>query len=206
MSNVNDGYSDCKALGRKILSLGTGREWEWFNGQFEMNQSPEVTDPIYITHVDQMYQEDLDSPHWLVGQDIFRYLEEYKYRDYDEIHAQRIFEHIPVDQIHYLGYLLYSVAVPGAKLVITVPDFQKVFALLNTLDADKLTGMEFKRGLIKVTTELFNEPSDPHQSPWTQALAKYYLEVEGYWKISSIEYVRLDGRDWYMKITADRQN
>ena len=188
----------------KVLSIGTGREWEAFDQKFCNMEGASPDQKIAeIIHVDKIY-EGSEIPD-LVGEDIFTYLENYNYRDFDVICAQRVFEHIPVDQIGYLLYLLYTTASDKASIEIIVPDFEAVLIVLNELDADKQIATEFNKHLIQVTTELFNEPSDPHRSAWTKKLAKYYLELEGYWKISDIEYVCLDGRDWYLKIRADRQ-
>lgn len=191
----------------KILSIGTGRDYEEFN-RLHCAGKISCDEPIEIFHVDKLYgdytkylKHSLLSP-----KDIFEFLEKYSEKDICEIYAQRIFEHIPIDRIHYLLYLLYSVSKPGATLFITVPDFEKVMQKVTLMDAEKQTAQQFSRDLICVTTEMFNEPSDPHRSVWTPNLAKYYIELEKYWKISQIQYVSLDGRDWYMQIEAHKIN
>ncbi len=64
--------------------------------------------------------------------------------------------------------------------------------------------IKFSNMMIMAHTEIFNEPNDPHKSIWTKKMAKYYFEMEGYWKDIKIDYTSLDGRDWYLKIEAVR--
>ena len=99
-------------------------------------------------------------------------------------------------------------AIKSADMVIHSGDFvdRKVLETLKSLDPFSQTAIQFNKQLIQVSTELFNEPNDPHKSPWTKKLAKYYVELEDYWKVTSIKEVSLDGRDWYMQINAVKQN
>lgn len=190
-----------------ILSIGTGRKYKLVDSMIRDSVSTEAD----ITHVDPSYNfiSDYEDDNVLetdesilVKNDIFNYLEQYSDEDITHIYSQRVFEHIKTEDISYLLYLLYECSVADAKLEIIVPNFQYVFQDALSLDADKMTAKEFNRKLIECTTELFNEPTDPHRSIWTTALAKYYIELEGYWKIDDITHIKIDQRSWYMKITA----
>lgn len=200
----------------KVLSLGTGREFESVNKRW-------MTPDTVIHHVDMLYAMDADSRYnelkWELretsepgsrvhfhGMKILEFLESYPCRDFDEILAQRVFEHIPVTEISYMLYLLRCIAADGAELNIIVPDFTKVFEKISLMDPEKMCASEFNRSMIEVTTEMFNEPNDPHCSIWTPAFARYYIELEKYWKVAELKYVTLDNRDWYMSITANRIN
>lgn len=190
----------------KILSIGTGREWREFNSNHPND---------FVVHVDYLYNNDrdlytVDENCSLIGEDIFHYLENYPEKDFDAIEAYRVFEHIPTDKISYLLYLLYSVSKPNAILRIVVPDFLEVGEELGKLEqllscnSIQLSPITFNRKLIELTTEFFNEKSDPHQSVWTPNLAAYYLSLEGYWNPSGFTHIQLDGRKWYLDICASR--
>ncbi len=183
----------------KILTIGSGRDWKKYDDIYAPTSE--------LMHVDAMYKyETSEGSSHMIGEDIIQYLENNNSLSYNIIHGQRIFEHIAVDKLQYLLYLLYCSAAPDATLHITVPDFEKVLETLKSLDPFSQTAIQFNKQLIQVSTELFNEPNDPHKSPWTKKLAKYYVELEDYWKVTSIKEVSLDGRDWYMQINAVKQN
>ena len=191
----------------RILSIGTGREWREFNAYHSDS---------FVVHVDYLYNNNHhivfseNDNCELIGEDIFKYLENYPERDFDSIEACRVFEHIPADKISYLLYLLYSVSKPKATLRIVVPDFLKVGEELNKLEellacnSIQLAPRVFNRKMIELTSEFFNEKSDPHQSVWTPNLANYYLSLEGYWVPGGFTHIHLDGRNWYLDMCASR--
>lgn len=118
--------------------------------------------------------------------------------------ASRVFEHFNEDEIGLNLFLLHRVAAPEAKLEIIVPDFVKIVESFNLLEKalnekSNMKAGEFSLELLKVNTEIFNEPSDPHKSIWSKTFGQYRIEKEGYWKVEQIQYVTLDNRDWYLK-------
>ena len=185
----------------RILELGAGRDWQtnWLNHEYP--------DDI-ITCVDASYDDDiqaevpLEQNLHLIRSDITSYLEQYNGPKFDKIFASRVMEHIPYDQLHYLTYLLHKVCVDNGELIISVPDYEKISELISTLDHKRMKADEFNLGLIKTHTEVFNGLFDPHQSIWTQKLASYYLELEGYWEINCMEHITIEKRDWYIEIVA----
>jgi predicted SAM-dependent methyltransferase len=186
----------------KILEVGSGRNWQkWIDHKEDK-----------ITCVDQIYTEKDKSqcfekyPHIeLLGGDLQSFLENYTDEDFDLVVAQRIFEHITPDQIPYHLYLIRQIISEGGKIEIVVPDFKKVIKSFDAVDPHKDNAIKFNSMMIMAHTEIFNEPNDPHSSIWTPKMAKYYLELEGYWQDIKIGYTNLDGRDWYMKIEAVRK-
>jgi hypothetical protein len=158
----------------------------------------------------------------IYGDDIFTFLENYKIRNISYIVANRVFEHIPREKMFYLLYLLKDISEDGAILSIVVPNFIEIFEKLLTLDKNLLPEnfekkdskwknfspsyidqvSQFEKSLIDIHTEIFNEPSDPHRIVWTPGLAKYYIELENYWKITNIDKISLDNREWYLKILS----
>ena len=130
-------------------------------------------------------------------------VESYIGPDFDRIIAQRVFEHIPSDTIPYVLYLCSQIIEEGGKIGIVVPDFKKVIDTLNSLDPNHDTAIHFNKWMTWCHAEVFNEPNDPHQSLWTDKIARYYMELEGYWENIKIEdNFTIDNRDWYMKISA----
>ena len=88
---------------------------------------------------------------------------------------------------------------------IIVPDYIQVLSTLTKLNPNDQTASEFNRDMINIHTEVFNEPSDPHLSIWTKDLARYYFELEGFWKITKLDQIELDGRNWYLHIIAHKK-
>lgn len=203
-----------------ILHLGCGKDWKRELG----NSSTGKYDDVYHIFVDKLFEgcEDLGENFITYGDDIFKFLEGYDGANIDKIIAHRVFEHIDFKDISYLLYLLHEVAANDCILDIIVPDYDKVAFVISSLDPEKMTAKEFNLKMIQCHTEVFNEPYDPHRSIWTQALAKYYLELEGYWSIKkkavltdvfsvnkyledyvpSIETIQLDNRKWYIRIIS----
>lgn len=181
----------------RILDLGPGRDWRRYLNHIGSE----------ITCVDralshESIQTKMGSKILFPGEDVFTFLEGYMEEAFDQIFASRFFEHIHYERIPYLLYLLYTVSRPGTTLQIIVPDYVKVAEDFRTLNHKKMKALTFNRRMIQIHTEVFNEPNDPHQSVWTPMLAEYYMTVEGYWNEPKIEYVALDGRDWYIKIES----
>jgi len=136
--------------------------------------------------------------------DVFEFLTLYSNRDIKFIYSSRMFEHLQEKDIFYLLYLLYSVSKKNAFLRIIVPDFLEVLEELEKLSVEDCSVKEFREKLTSVTTEIFNEPSDPHKSVWTTQLAEYYITTEKYWDLLTVKHTTVDNRSWYLDITAKR--
>lgn len=181
----------------RILELGAGRDWVKWRGS---GQHVDCVDSSYgaQTFIDLEYANDVDNVE-LHSENIFEFLENYAGQPYTKIIANRVMEHIAPDQLHYLMYLLHKVSSEGSLLEIVVPDFTKVAEAISVLNMD-MVAKDFNLGMIMAHTEVFNTPSDPHQSIWTATLAHYYIELEDYWKIENMKHVTMEKRDWYMSI------
>lgn len=195
-----------------ILDLGCGRRWTKWIPEVESDPNDYIVycvDTIFNTSrtakydFEQLYSENDNVK--LIGANIFDFLQNYKRNDVQTIYSDRTFEHIPYDKLHFLFYLLKEVCRPDAKMIFTVPNFKTVFDDISRYQHKITQGGQITKDLIDFHTEVFNEKYDPHLSIWTPDLAYYYVELENYWKINSIEdNYKIDNRDWYMKITATR--
>jgi len=129
----------------------------------------------------------------------------------DKITCSRYMEHVPLKDLISFIYLLHNSCKKDGILEILVPDHRYYAETLIGLDKVLPVGeinKDFLNRLLEITTEFCNEPYDPHGSIWTENLAKYYLEFEGYWQIKEITSVGrnstyLDYRP-YLKIIASR--
>ena len=181
---------------RNILHLGVGKDWEEIYERRDREHD-------HLIFVDKSLGSEVSK----YGPDIhtcgiIEYLEGYNRKDIDSVVAQRVFEHFDYKDLPYLLYSIWLICRPEATLSITVPDFNLVSEEVKTLNAEKMKAQVFNNMMIQCHTEVFNEPSDPHRSIWTKNLAEYYLTLEDYWSVNSIDHMTLDGRPWYLYILA----
>ncbi len=184
---------------KQILELGAGKNWKKYK---EMNENGDE-DKFEVTCIDLSYkQDDQIGNITIMSWDVFEYLQT-THKTFDEIKADRIFEHIPYNEIPHLLYLCKEALNVDGRLSFIVPDFQKVFDTVDNLNPHGPASI-FNRQMIDIHTEIFNEPEDPHRSVWTMQLADYYMSLEGFWKNIEIKETTLDNRDWYLQISAHR--
>jgi len=184
-----------------ILDLGTGKRWRKYNNEdlYKNNIVTCVDRSYYNSNINIMKKPGINFS----CSDIISFLENTE-KMFHIIIADRVFEHFSYDQIPYVLYLCKEVLYDGGKIEITVPNFQQVFDVVDQINYISDNPLDFNRKMIDVHTELFNTPNDPHRSIWTMHLATYYMEIEGFWKDIKISEVKLDNRDWYMKIEATK--
>jgi len=130
----------------------------------------------------------------------------YKFKEQCDLAiAYRVMEHIPRKEIDFALYSIWKTLKPEGILDIIVPNFINLAKFI--LQEDEIFSNNKFSEIVKydilVSTEIYNEPSDPHQSIWTPTRAKIYIETEGLFKIHSIKekYV-IDNRDIYMRVIS----
>ncbi len=132
--------------------------------------------------------------------DIYEFMERTKII-FDKVCIYRFLEHVPMDKIIYFIYLISTITVKGSKIDIIVPNYKKLAEMLLNEKIDDT----FNNNNILLTTELLNQPPDPHTSIWTVDRAYHFWEMEGRFKIENIESnYEFDGRDIYLRFWAER--
>ena len=140
-------------------------------------------------------------------EDAFEFLSKTKHL-FDKIIIHRFLEHIAASEVLYFIYLMSTVLRPrpnvlGAGTIdIIVPDYQE---LAHRILNENVNSKYFERDNILTTTELLNEPGDPHASIWTIPRIKHFFELEGRFEVIKIENgYHFDGRDIYLHAVVER--
>jgi hypothetical protein len=173
-------------------------------------------DPYFLVNLDTMYyrisdpaviEQEYDDWIQTINQtfycqeDAISFMERTR-MSFNKICIYRFLEHISFTQVQYFIYLLSTITESGAWVDIIVPNYETLARLI--LNELPLAG-NFEADNILLTTELLNEPSCPHASIWTPARARYFMELEGRFKVEDvIENYEFDGRDIYMRFWAER--
>jgi hypothetical protein len=133
--------------------------------------------------------------------DIFKYMERTRLF-YDRICIYRFLEHVKMRDVPYFIYLVSNVLLAGGTADIIVPDYKKLASMLIIEKIEE----NFEAGNILLTTEILNEPFDPHASIWTADRIKYFWELENRFKVEVIEPFTLDNRDIYLRAIIRRKD
>jgi hypothetical protein len=193
---------------KSILNLGSGK----INLNFDKKDNFIINlDRNYFTSVTPLYAE-LKYFKWLSGviskceldvkYDIFEFLEVYKYK-LNKIIIYRLFEHLCRDKILYFIYLLSTVTENGSTIDLISPDFKLLSKMILNED---INDINFGKNDIIISTEIFNEVSDPHMNITTIDRIKYLFEYEGRFEvINSISPYKYDGRDIYFRSLIRRK-
>lgn len=121
---------------------------------------------------------------------------------FDRIVIYRFLEHIPMVKVPFFIYLLSTCLNVKGSVDVIVPNYEKLASRILGEDPFS-TGFEAEN--IVTTTELLNEPYDPHASIWTPKRAKYLFELEGRFEVKGvIEEYKFEGRDIYMWFFAEK--
>lgn len=140
-----------------------------------------------------------------VQEDAIHFLETTSIK-FDRVCMYRFLEHVPFDQVLRFIYLISTVTDPGAEIDVIVPNYETLAQMI--IDEEKNIvdqNIEFESHNIELTTELLNEPGDPHASIWTLWRAKYFFELEGRFEVfDSCTKYPYDGRDIYLRFLAAR--
>lgn len=133
--------------------------------------------------------------------DVFEFLQRNRIF-FDEIYLCRFLEHIPRTNIIYFIYLLSISIKKGGSVKIIVPNYK---TLAKRILEEQVTSIGFDKEDIITTTELLNEPGDPHASIWTSQRAKHFFEYESRFEVKiNSENFLFDGRDIYLNFEAIR--
>lgn len=136
-------------------------------------------------------------------EDVFEFLERTQMM-FDIVTIYRFLEHVSFTQLLYFIYLISTVVRTGGLVDVIVPNYE---ILADMIMNEDVNSSDFERKNILLTTELLNQPSDPHASIWTPQRAKYFWEFEDRFTIyddliwPKFEY---DGRDIYLRFHVKR--
>lgn len=121
---------------------------------------------------------------------------------FDKIVIYRFLEHVPMVKVPFFIYLLSECLNVKDSVDVIVPNYEKLASRI--LKEDPFSP-SFEAENILTTTELLNEPYDPHASIWTPKRAKYFFELEGRFELKEvIEEYEFEGRDIYMWFYAEK--
>lgn len=125
------------------------------------------------------------------------------FRKFDKVIIYRYLEHVPLVEVPYFIYMISTIIKSGGIVEGIVPDYKLLAKRIlneNPFDA------HFERENILTTTEVVNEPYDPHASIWTSDRIRYFFEMENRFRINEVRNnFRMDDRDIYLWFTAVRK-
>jgi predicted SAM-dependent methyltransferase len=117
------------------------------------------------------------------------------------IEAENLVEHLHVDEVPSVLFEWNRVLCPGGYLHILTDDFERIahtFGQVRRLRTLKQMDL-FKQVTYFVLDPSFTPSSLGHKSLWTKALAKRFLESEGF----EVEQMHNTGyRNWKLFVTA----
>lgn len=172
----------------------------------------------FLVNVDRGYFENqhpnyIETTHsmWLLNKlenitkyiniDIFEFLERYKYK-FDTIIMYRFFEHIQRDRLLYFIYLLSTIVKISGIVDIISPNY---YELAQRMLDENVYDKDFDKHDILISTEMFNEKSDPHQNITTPARVEKLFEYENRFKVKEVFNPYLfDGRKIYFRSLMKR--
>lgn len=135
--------------------------------------------------------------------DVFEFMERTRLK-FDIVCVYRFLEHVPFDQVLYFIYLLSTVTKKGGIVDVIVPNYSFLATMLLN---ERVEDNFFEENNILLTTEMLNDPSNPHASIWTIARVYKFFELEKRFEIDYlVDRFNLDGRDVYIRFQAKRKN
>jgi len=193
---------------KSILNIGAGKDD--FNHEKNVNYFVVNIDKSYYNNSDPVLIEKnhilwcydkIKNKTFYVKKDIFEFLERYKYK-FNFIKMYRFFEHINRDKLLYFIYLLSTAIEVGGIVDVIAPDYQLLAQhILNENPYDK----DFDKHDIIVSTEMFNEISDPHQNITTPRRIEKLFEHEGRFEVEKVfQPYSFDGRRIYFRSLIKR--
>ncbi len=134
--------------------------------------------------------------------DIYKFMERTKII-FDNVYIYRFLEHVPMDKLSYFIYLISTITTKNSKVDVIVPNYETLAEMILKEDFPYDKGFEAHN--ILLTTELLNQPSDPHATVWTPDRMTYFWELEDRFKLLDINNnFDFDGRDIYIRAIMER--
>lgn len=134
--------------------------------------------------------------------DIYEFMERVKI-SFDNICIYRFLEHVTIDKLIYFIYLISTITTKNSKIDVIVPNYETLAKMIirDDFPGDK----DFEAHNILLTTELLNQPPDPHATIWTPDRMRYFWELEGRFELKEINNnFDFDGRDIYIRAIMER--
>jgi len=169
-------------------------------------------DPTYVESMDNL--PEIENSHNLYERELGIDVQEHFlkatwqefipfYRQYfDKIIMYRLLEHVPMTEILYFIYMLSTIVKVGGEVEGIVPNYK---ILAKMLLKENVWSKTFEAHNILITTEILNEPRDPHASIWTNDRLLKFFQLEGRFKIDVIlPNFEFDGRNIYLYFKAIR--
>lgn len=175
-------------------------------GNFIVNLDLNYYNNAPLAGVETSYTNRPEGPYgdiYYCNEDAFKFLER-TIMNFDLVVIYRFLEHVSFTQVLYFIYLVSTAVRLGGIVDIIVPNYS---VLADMLLQDTVDDPEFEERNILLTTELLNEPSNPHASIWTPQRAPYFWEYEGRFivKEDTIDpHFVYDGRNIYLRFQAER--
>lgn len=199
-----------------ILNIGAGRldpiDFDNFNFPFLVNvdknySGGEKLDIIENHH--KIFRSNVKPPTYKefsfickCKEDIKKFLETYYYK-FDLITIYRFLEHVRFTDVLYFIYLLSQIVNEGGLIDIVVPDYKMLAMMILN---ERLDVPKFETENILLTTELLNDPSDPHASIWTEERLQHFFTLESrFFSEMKIKRYVLDDRDVYIRAIFRRR-
>ena len=182
----------------KILPLNLPERYFLVNADimYYYTSPPDIIEKDWVS-----WTKDLNISHYS-NSDIYEFMERTK-MIFDMVYIYRFLEHVPMDKIEYFIYLLSTITKKGSVIDIIVPDYKKLAQMI----LDEKIDENFPGNNIILTTELLNQPPDPHCSIWTIDRTKYFWELEKRFSVIEESMQRnfeFDGRDIYLRFFVER--
>lgn len=164
---------------KRVLLVGAGFR---FNSRLTTNEITIVQNDL-----------DIDLNDW-----IQKYLHNDDYKTFNYVILSRVLEHFPIRSLDWYLYNIYTIMSTGAKLICVVPDMKACAKELENefegLQKDNISKPDTFR-VNRLTYELLSEGKhvwDRHATWTSESSIKHYLEMEGLFKIDSINRIRID--------------
>jgi len=187
--------------GGKQKPLNLGEDSSYFAVNLDKMYYSEISPAACESYYETWMRQEDQKREYYINADIKEFLER-TIMKFDLISIYRYLEHVPRRDLLYFIYLISTVIEECGTVEIIVPDYHE---LASMIVKESVFEEGFEAHDILVTSELLNEPEDPHQSIWTVARLKHFWELEGRFESVNIERsFRFDGRDIYLRALMRR--
>jgi len=136
---------------------------------------------------------------------IFEFMERTSLK-FDRVTIYRFLEHVSFTQVEYFLYLISTITKKYSKVDVIVPNYNHLAQMILDENSYKNNpDFNFQSHNILLTTELLNQPPDPHASIWTPERIKYFWELENRFNVAETDpSFEFDGRSIYLRSIIER--